>query len=177
MRFNITGKNYVIGDHITATIEKKLSRLGKYFTEDTEARIRLERIKDREKIEVTIPTKLGQIRAEDEGRDILTSIDNVAESIERQITRYKKKIIDKKQNVASFSDYFMEEEFDTTEDDAIRIEKIKHFAMKPMDPEEACLQMEMLGHSFYMFLNAETGQVNVVYKRKSGTYGLIEPEL
>ena len=177
MRFNITGKNYAIGDHITATIEKKLSRLGKYFTEDTEARIRLERIKDREKIEVTIPTKLGQIRAEDEGRDILTSIDNVAESIERQITRYKKKIIDKKQNVASFSDYFMEEEFDTTEDDAIRIEKIKHFAMKPMDPEEACLQMEMLGHSFYMFLNAETGQVNVVYKRKSGTYGLIEPEL
>jgi putative sigma-54 modulation protein len=74
----------------------------------------------------------------------------------------------------AFSDLFINEEFDT--DDEINIVKTKRFAVKPMDPEEACVQMELLGHSFYVFLNAETEQVNVVYKRKNNTYGLIEPE-
>lgn len=83
-------------------------------------------------------------------------------------------MIDKKQAVQSFSEVFLQEE--TPSDDEIQIVKTKRFAMKPMDPEEACLQMELLGHDFYMFLNSETDEVNVVYKRKNHTFGLIEPE-
>ena len=103
------------------------------------------------------------------------SIDLVEEIIERQIRRYRKKLIDKKQAAISFSQAFIEEE-DEVQDDEIQIVKTKKFAVKPTIPEEACLQMEMLGHNFYVFLNADTDQVNVVYKRKNGTYGLIEPE-
>ena len=103
------------------------------------------------------------------------SIDLVEEIIERQIRRYRKKLIDKKQAAISFSQAFIEED-DEVQDDEIQIVKTKKFAIKPTIPEEACLQMEMLGHNFYVFLNADTDQVNVVYKRKNGTYGLIEPE-
>ena len=104
------------------------------------------------------------------------SIDLVEEIIERQIRRYKKKLIDKKQSAFAFSQAFIEDEEDTSYEDDIQIVKTKKFAMKPVNPEEACLQMEMLGHTFFVFLNSETEQVNVVYKRKNGTYGLIEPE-
>ena len=99
------------------------------------------------------------------------SIDLVEEIIERQLKKYKNKIVDKKQAAIAFSDYFMNEEYES--DDEVKIVKVKRFAM---DPEEACVQMELLGHAFYVFLNSETDQVNVVYKRKGNTYGLIEPE-
>ena len=102
------------------------------------------------------------------------SIDLVEEIIERQLKKYKNKIVDKKQAAVAFSDLFINEEYDSN--DEVDIVKVKKFAMKPMDPEEACVQMELLGHSFYVFLNSETEQVNVVYKRKGSTYGLIEPE-
>jgi putative sigma-54 modulation protein len=102
------------------------------------------------------------------------SIDMVAEIIERQVVRYKKKIIDQSQDAAFFQDRFLEEE--DVEDDEIQIIRSKRFAVKPMYPEDACVQMELLGHSFYVFRNAETNEVNVVYKRKGSTYGLIEPE-
>ena len=98
----------------------------------------------------------------------------VEEIIERQLKKYKNKIVDKKQAAVAFSDLFINEEYDSN--DEVDIVKVKKFAMKPMDPEEACVQMELLGHSFYVFLNSETEQVNVVYKRKGNTYGLIEPE-
>jgi len=102
------------------------------------------------------------------------SIDLVEEVIERQIKKYKTKIVDRKQSATAFSDLFIQEEAEP--DESIKIVKTKRFAMKPMDPEEACLQMELLGHDFFMFLNSETEQINVVYKRKANTYGLIEPE-
>ena len=102
------------------------------------------------------------------------SIDMVEDIIERQLRRYKNKIIDKKQAGAFFSNEFMDDEPEN--EDEIQITRLKKFAMKPMDPEEACVQMELLGHNFYVFRNAETDDVNVVYKRKGNTYGLIEPE-
>ena len=102
------------------------------------------------------------------------SIDLVEEVIERQLRRYKTKLTRQKQNAQSFSSLFMEEEAE--EDETIKIVKSKRFGVKPMDPEEACIQMELLGHSFYVFSNAQTNEVNVVYKRKDGAYGLIEPE-
>ena len=116
------------------------------------------------------------IRAEQFSDDMYVSIDMVVEIIERQVTRYKKKIIDKEQDVAYFNDRFLEEEGDVADEDEIKIIRSKRFAVKPMYPEDACIQMELLGHNFYVFRNAETDEVNVVYKRKGNTYGLIEPE-
>ena len=107
--------------------------------------------------------------------DMYVSIDLVEEIIERQLKKYKNKLIDRKQAAAAFSSQFLEEEPVPYEDE-IKIVKTKRFGMKPMDPEEACFQMELLGHNFYVFLNADTDEVNVVYKRKGNTYGLIEPE-
>ncbi|MFW5647317.1 MAG: sigma 54 modulation/S30EA ribosomal C-terminal domain-containing protein, partial [Acetivibrio ethanolgignens] len=96
------------------------------------------------------------------------------EIIERQLRKYKNKLVEQKQSAVSFSKNFIEES--VPDDDEIKITRSKKFAMKPMDPEEACIQMELLGHSFYVFRNADTDEVNVVYKRKGNTYGLIEPE-
>ena len=102
------------------------------------------------------------------------SIDLVEEVIERQLKKYKNKLIDKKHGREGFSAEYLEKEYE--EDDSVKIVRTKRFAVKPMDPEEACVQMELLGHNFFVFFNSETEEVNVVYKRKGNTYGLIEPE-
>lgn len=175
MRYTITGRNIEVTPGLKTAVEKKIGKLEHFFTPDTEVIVALSAQKDRQKIEVTIPVKGNTIRAEESSTDMYVSIDLVEEVIERQIRRYRKKLIDKKQAAVSFSQAFIEEE-DEVQDDEIQIVKTKKFAIKPTIPEEACLQMEMLGHSFYVFLNADTDQVNVVYKRKNGTYGLIEPE-
>ena len=175
MKFVISGKNIEVTDGLKTAVQDKLGKLERYFTPDTEVHVTLSVEKERQKIEVTIPVKGNIIRSEQVSNDMYVSIDLVEEVIERQIRRYRKKLIDKKQSALSFSQAFMEEEDEHPEED-IRIVKTKKFAIKPIDPEEACLQMEMLGHNFYVFLNADTDQVNVVYRRKNGTYGLIEPE-
>ena len=151
-----------------------LGKLKRYFSSDTEVYVTLSVQKDSQKIEVTIPVKGNIIRSEQESSDMYVSIDLVEEVIERQLRRYKTKLTRQKQNAQSFSSLFMEEEAE--EDETIKIVKSKRFGVKPMDPEEACIQMELLGHSFYVFSNAQTNEVNVVYKRKDGAYGLIEPE-
>ena len=174
MRYTISGKNIDITPGLKNAVENKLSKLERYFSPDTEAQVTLSVEKGRQKIEVTIPIKGTIIRAEQDSDDMYVSIDLVEEIIERQIKKYKTKIIDKKQSAASFSDTFIQEEVEYEE--AVNIVKTKRFAMKPMDPEEACLQMELLGHNFFMFLNSETEQINVVYNRKANSYGLIEPE-
>ncbi|MCI7127566.1 MAG: HPF/RaiA family ribosome-associated protein, partial [Clostridium sp.] len=128
----------------------------------------------RQNIEVTIPVKRSIIRAEQDSSDMYVSVDLVEEIIERQIKKYKTKIVDKKQSALAFSEAFLQEEAE--QEETVNIVKTKRFAMKPMDAEEACVQMELLGHNFFMFLNADTNEVNVVYKRKGNSYGLIEPE-
>ena len=130
--------------------------------------------KERQKIEVTIPEKGNIIRSEQVSNDMYVSIDLVEEIIERQLKRYKNKLVDSKQNAVSFTKEYVDEEYDDPE--AIKIVRTKKFAVKPMDPEEACIQMELLGHNFFVFRNGDTDEVNVVYKRKNNTYGLIEPE-
>lgn len=174
MRYTITGRNIDVTPGLREAVIEKIGKLERYFNQDTEAIITLSVTKDRQKIEVTIPVKDHIIRAEEQSTDMYVSIDLVEEIIERQLKKYKTKLIDKKQSHIDFSEFYVQEE--TEADDEIKIEKVKKFAMKPMDPEEACVQMELLGHSFYVFLNAETEEVNVVYKRKGQTYGLIEPE-
>lgn len=174
MRYTISGKNIDITEGLREAVEGKLGKLERYFSPDTEVQVTLSVEKGRQNIEVTIPIKGTIIRAEQDSNDMYVSIDLVEEIIERQIKKYKTKIIDKKQSAAAFNDTFVQEEAEPEE--TIKIVKTKRFAMKPMDPEEACLQMELLGHNFFMFLNADTEEINVVYKRKANTYGLIEPE-
>jgi putative sigma-54 modulation protein len=174
MRFTITGRNIEVTSGLREAVEEKLGKLNRFFAPATEAIVRLSVQKEMQKIEVTIPLKGHIIRAEESSTDMYVSIDLVEEILERQLKKYKNKLIDKKQSAPSFSAAFLEEE--TRDDNHVEIVKTKKFAVKPMDPEEACIQMELLGHSFYVFLNADTDEVNVVYKRKGGSYGLIEPE-
>ena len=102
------------------------------------------------------------------------SIDLVEEVIERQLRKYKNKIVDKHQDGGNLQKAFIEKE--VPDDEEVKIIRTKKFGIKPMYPEDACVQMELLGHNFFVFCNAETDEVNVVYKRKGNTYGLIEPE-
>lgn len=174
MRYTITGRNIEVTPGLRSAIEEKIGKLERYFNPDTEVIVTLSVQKDKQKIEVTIPVKGNIIRAEEASSDMYVSIDLVEEIIERQIKKYRRKLIDKKQAAQSFSELFINEEYE--DDNEVKIVKTKRFGMKPMDPEEACVQMELLGHNFYVFLNADTEEVNVVYKRKGTTYGLIEPE-
>ncbi|MCI8670350.1 MAG: ribosome-associated translation inhibitor RaiA [Lachnospiraceae bacterium] len=174
MRFVITGRNIDVTEGLRAAVQEKIGKLERYFSPDTEAIVTLSVEKDRQKIEVTIPVKGNIIRSEQVSSDMYVSIDLVEEIIERQLKKYKNKIIEKQQAREVFSDEYIEKDYD--EDDSVKIIRTKKFGIKPMDPEEACIQMELLGHNFYVFSNSETDEVNVVYKRKGNTYGLIEPE-
>lgn len=174
MNYIISGKNIEVTEGLRNAVQDKLSKLEKYFAADTDAQVTFSVEKDRQKIEVTIPMKGHIIRAEQVSDDMYVSIDLVLEVIERQVTKHRKKLIDKAQNAAYLSDSFIEE--DAEDDDDIKIVRTKKFAVKPMYPEDACIQMDLLGHNFYVFRNAESDEVNVVYKRKGNTYGLIEPE-
>ena len=175
MNYMISGKNIDVTEGLKQAVYDKLGRLEKFFNEDTNAQVTFSVEKERQKIEVTIPMKGHIIRAEQVSDDMYVSIDMVVEIIERQVTRYKKRIVDQEQDAAYFQPQFLEEEDDTDEGE-ISIIRSKKFAVKPMYPEDACVQMDLLGHNFYVFRNAETDEVNVVYKRKGNTYGLIEPE-
>ena len=174
MRFIITGRNIDITEGLKSAVEEKLGKLDRFFAPETEVNVTLSVEKERQKIEVTIPVKGNIIRSEQVSSDMYVSIDLVEEVIERQLKKYKNKIVYKQQNAAAFAQEFVEKDYD---DDEVKIIRTKRFGIKPMDPEEACVQMELLGHNFFVFLNAETNEVNVVYKRKGNTFGLIEPEL
>ena len=161
MKMIISGKNIDVTPGLRSAVEAKLGKLERYFTADTEIYVTLSVEKDRQKIEVTIPMKGNIIRSEQTSSDMYVSIDLVEEIIERQLRSFQ-------------PDYL---EADEEEEEEVKIVRTKKFDIKPMYPEDACVQMELLGHSFYVFCNAETDQVNVVYRRKGNTYGLIEPEV
>ena len=175
MNFIISGKNIPVSDGLRTAVEEKLGKLERYFTPDTDVHVTLSIEKERQKVEVTIPVKGNIIRSEQTSNDMYVSIDLVEEVIERQLRKYKNKLIQKQQAAGSFQKAFIENDYDENEE--VRIIRSKKFDVKPMYPEDACVQMELLGHNFFVFCNAETDQVNVVYKRKGNTYGLIEPEL
>lgn len=174
MRYIISGKNIDVTEGLKEAIYEKIGKLEKYFTPDTEVVVTLSVEKLRQKIEVTIPVKGSIIRAEQVSDDMYVSIDLVEEIIERQMRKYKTKLVNQMHGNGNFQKAFVD--MDSDEDEGIQIVRTKRFAMKPMDVEEACIQMELLGHNFFVFRNAKTDEVNVVYKRKGNTYGLIEPE-
>lgn len=175
MRITISGKNLDITEGLRSAVEEKLSRLEKYFTPDTIVNVTLSVTKKRhQKMEVTIPVKGQIIRAEQESDDMYITIDLVEEVIEAQLKKYRQKLVSQQQGAGGFKQEFLEAE--SVEEEEVKIIRSKKFGMKPMFPEDACVQMELLGHTFFVFRNAETDEVNVVYKRKDGNYGLIEAE-
>ena len=174
MNITISGKNMDITPSLREAVQEKLGKLDRYFTPETDVHVTLSVEKERQKIEVTIPVKGRIIRSEQVSNDMYVSIDLVEEVIERQLRKYKNKIIDKKQSAVNFQKAYIENDYMESED--ITIVRTKRFDIKPMYPEDACVQMELLGHNFFVFMNADTDQVNAVYKRKGNTYGLIEPE-
>ncbi len=174
MRYTISGKNLDVSDSLRSAIQDKLKKVERYFAPDTEAQITLSIEKGRQRVEITIPTKGQMIRAEQETQNMYLSIDQATDVIVRQIKKYKNKMIDRKRGGGSFTPALMEEE--APSDGEIVITRTKHFELKPMDPEEACVQMELLGHNFFVFRDRTSEAICVAYKRNDGTYGLIEPE-
>ena len=176
MKTTITGKNIELTQGLKDAVEERFKKLDKYFNKDTEAIVTLDVEKGRQKIEVTIPMKGSYLRAEEVTSDMYASIEAVTNTLEAQLKKHRNKIIDRKRSDSRviFAQDFIEEK--VGDEESIQIIRKKTFDMKPMYAEDACLEMEMLGHDFFMFRNADTDEINVVYKRKNGAYGLIEPE-
>ncbi|WP_096269437.1 ribosome hibernation-promoting factor, HPF/YfiA family [Paucisalibacillus globulus] len=179
MKFNIRGVNLKVTEAIREYVEKKIGKLEKYFESPitSDVHVNLSVYNDKQRIEVTIPMSGLLLRGEVEHTDLYAAIDLVVDKLERQIRKYKTKVNRKprQNNVPKFVSTNLAEQLDEEVDD-IEIVRTKQFDLKPMDSEEAVLQMDMLGHAFYVFQNAASGDTNVVYRRKDGKYGLIEPK-
>lgn len=173
MNVTITGRNMEVTDYLKDLTLKKLEKLEKYFPQDTEAQVVMSVEKSRHSIEITIPYRGGVIRGEETTTDMYASIDNVIAKLDRQILKHKTKL---SKTLRYEEEAAAEEYYDEFEGHGPEIVKVKRFSMKPMSVEEAMLQMDLLGHSFFVFTNGETGDINVLYSRKDGNYGLIEPD-
>jgi len=171
MRIITRGKNIEVTDALKDYVDKKIGKIAKYFDEDTEALVTLSVVKGTHVVDATLLLQGGMlIRGEVESPDMYASIDMVTEKLERQIRKYKTRINRKARQLGTNGDD------GTSFEDEPKIVKTKRFAIKPMLPDEAVLQMNLLEHDFFMFINAETNKANVVYRRKDGNFGLIEPQ-
>jgi putative sigma-54 modulation protein len=175
MKVIITSKNMNASDHLKDTIESKFQKLGKYFSSDINANVTLSLEKGRQKIEATINAKGTIFRAEDTANDVYSGVDRVVDKLSAQMSKFKTKLQKKHKDnrtiiFADVPDYPDEDDADMT------LVRRKKFDLLPMSVDEAILQMELLEHSFFVFLNMETDNVSVVYKRKDGNYGLLETE-
>ncbi|TFJ93309.1 ribosome hibernation-promoting factor, HPF/YfiA family [Lentibacillus salicampi] len=183
MKYNIRGENIEVTGAIRDYVEKKIGKLARYFDTppSSDVNVNLSVYNDEQKIEVTIPMPNLLLRAEVQHLDLYAAIDLAVDKLERQIRKYKTKVNRKFRQEGSPKHIFAELEKEAAledekeESDEVEIVRKKQFDLKPMDSEEAVLQMDMLGHAFYVFTNAISGTTNVVYRRKDGKYGLIEP--
>ncbi len=174
MKVIITGTNLHVRDELKDAIQKKLDKFDHYFHSEIEAHATFSHVKNQQIVELTIPLKNGVIiRAEETSDSMSKSIDSVVDKISRQLKRHKTALQKRYRKHDTIRFEHIPE--DDSGDNEIKIVKAKRFSIKPMDPEEAVLQMQMLHHDFFVFLNAETEEVNVVYERKNGQFGLIEP--
>jgi len=178
MKIIFKGKHIEVTDAMRNYIEKKLSKIERHFDHILEVIVTLSVEKSRQIVEVTLQTNRALIRAEEETDDMYTSIDKVADKLERQIKKYKEKYFQKpypgtEKIVLANKEIDVE---DSEPDKIAKIVKTKRFAIKPMSVEEAAMQMDLLGHNFFVFANDNTNKVNVLYKRRDGNFGLIEPE-
>lgn len=175
MKFIISGKNFEITDSLRQRVDKKLGKLEKFFSPATEAHVTMSVEKNRHIIEVTIAMSGLTLRAEVENDDMYACIDRVVDKLEGQIRKNKTRL-EKRFHDGAFKAESFGAELSSEEEEEFRVVRTKRFAIKPMTVEEAILQMNLLGHEFFMFSNSESGEANVVYRRKDGNYGLIEPE-
>ena len=173
MNINVRGKNVQVTPALKDHVERRIGKLGKFFDTTQEAQVTLTVEKDRHRIEVTMPLNGYLLRGEEETGDMYASIDMVLDKLEKQIEKYKTRI-SKKMRDSSIKE--MSPLSEITEEEVPKLVRTKKFAFKPMVTDEAIMQMNLIGRSFFVFSNADTEEVNVVYKRKDGNYGLIEPE-
>lgn len=171
MRIVVRGKNFEITNALREWVDKKVGKVEKYFDNIQEAQVMLSVSRGRHRAEVTIPLDGIVLRGEEETEDMYTSIDKVMDKMERQIEKYKSRIYPRlKDQSVRFPEKAV------AEAEMPQVVRTKRFALKPMPVEEAILQMNLIGHNFFVFRNSDTEEVNVVYARKDGNYGLIEPE-
>ena len=179
MELTITGKNMQINDRIREYVEKKASKLDRYLNNIDDASLELTRssaksAEDRHIAQLTVRVKGSILRAEERAADVFTAFDAVLDKMYRQIVRYKTR----RRPRGRIQEEDLMPPLEEYEEEAARqIVRTKRFLVLPMDEEEAAEQMELLGHDFFLFLNTGTGELNIIYRRRDGDYGLIEPEL
>ncbi|WP_455810366.1 ribosome hibernation-promoting factor, HPF/YfiA family [Clostridium butyricum] len=176
MKVTVIAKNIELTQALKEIVQKKISKLEKYFEVEVEAKATLSVQKNRQIIEVTIPFNGAILRSEESTDDMYKSIDLVEDKLERQIRKQKTRLSRKNNGSLKFA-ALNDSKLESNEDDEGSLVKVKKFGVKPMDSEEAILQMDLLGHNFFVYQDSESSKVNVVYKRKDGNYGLLEPEL
>jgi ribosomal subunit interface protein len=183
LNFNIRGENIEVTPAIREHVESKINKIERYFNEDfhANANVNLKVFNNSEtKVEVTIPMKNLMLRAEERHSDMYAAVDLIIDKLERQIRKHKTKVNRKFRGLEGVGTYFAnvtsseQSAYQDEKEEDIVIVRTKQFELKPMDQEEAVLQMDMLGHNFYVFTDGESNATNIVYKRKDGKYGLIE---
>ncbi|SFB06639.1 ribosome hibernation-promoting factor, HPF/YfiA family [Clostridium frigidicarnis] len=175
MKTRVVAKNIDLTEGLREAVDKKLSKLDKYFNPSVNATVTLSVQKNRQIVEITIPFNGIILRGEEVNEDMYTSIDLVIDKLEGQIRKQKTKL--QKRNSGDSLKFQFIPDYDDEDSDEAKIVKTKRFSIKPMSTDEAILQMELLGHNFFVYENSDDGEVNVLYKRKDGNYGLIEPEI
>ena len=173
MKITIYGKQMSVRDSLKVAVDKKLSKFDKFFGEDTEAFVTCKVRKGVKIIEITVNYGGTTFRSEEESETFITALDRAVEGLERQIRKNKTRVEKMVKRGAFVIGEDDDDEYIEEDDFEIRV---KTFPFKPMTPEEAILQMNLIGHTFYAFTDSETGETCVVYKRKEGSYGLIVPE-
>lgn len=177
MNITVKGRNIEVTNALKDYIEKRFSKLEKYFNEELTGTVTLIVEKKNHKAEATIPLKRYILRAEDINDDMYAAIDGLTDKLERQVRKYKTKMNRKGKQIKSEPAIIMTAPEEEPAEASDIIAKEKTFVLKTMDPEEAVMQMELLDHDFFVFLNANTDEVGVVYRRKNGTYGLLNPTM
>ncbi|MEE0515546.1 MAG: ribosome-associated translation inhibitor RaiA [Emergencia sp.] len=172
MKVIITGKNFNTYKHLQDTMEKKFEKLGKYFSDDITVNVVLSQERGKDKIEVTINAKGAVFRAEEVCADIYEGIDRVEDKLSSQMAKFKGKLQKRYNNNKALKFEYLPEPEEEVEE--VRVVRTKKFELTPMTVEEAILEMEMLQHNFFVFLDMESDSVNVVYSRKDGNYGVLE---
>jgi len=175
MKVTVIAKNMELTDALKEIVQKKISKLEKYFEAKVEAKATLSVQKSRQIIEVTIPFNGVILRGEEATSDMYKSLDLVEDKLERQIRKQKTRLSRKHGGSLRFGE-INNMEIKQSEEDEGKLVKVKKFGAKPMNSEEAILQMDLLGHNFFVYQDADSNKVNVIYKRKDGDYGLLEPD-
>ncbi len=179
MNYDVVTRNTDLTQGMDEAVAKSTAKLDKYFNDTAHMHVTVTVEKYRHKVEMSLPFNGQLLRAEVEGDNMYKILDEAVDTLERQVLRFKNKLRSKYRHtdLGAFTHDFVVSRVGDEEDDVVQIKKRKKFAIKPMSAEEAVMQMELVGHNFYVYLDAESEEVNVVYKRRNNSYGLIEPSL